>query len=89
MLIYTFMCLYIVTYSGGGVNVLIVWTDVEEQFLSGVLPSEIFQTLNHDFYSTFKFKIMTAHYHFVKQTYGFSDDHIFKSVEMKRAFIPK
>jgi hypothetical protein len=70
-------------------NVPVFWADVEEQLLSGTTPSEIYQTLGHDFYSAFEFNIITTHYQFLKQTYGFSDDWIFKSGEMNRVFITK
>jgi hypothetical protein len=71
------------------VNVPVLWAEVEEQLLSGTLPSEIYKTLGHDFYSTFEFKIMTAHYHFLKETYGFIDEQIFKSGKMNKLFILK
>jgi hypothetical protein len=62
---------------------------VEEMVLSGILPSQIYWMLGYDFYSTFEFKILTAHYHFLKQTYGFSDSSILTRGEMNREFIPK
>jgi hypothetical protein len=55
--------------------------------LSGTLPSQIYNMMGHDFYSSFEQKILLAHYYFLKQTYGFSDEKINKRGEMNRTFI--
>jgi hypothetical protein len=62
---------------------------VEEQLLTGTLPSQIYKILGHDFYSYFEFKILSAHYPYMKQTYGFSDEKILKCGEMNRNFTQK
>jgi hypothetical protein len=57
--------------------------------LSGTLPSQIYRLLGHDFYSYFEFKILSAHYAYMKQTYGANDEKILRCGEMNRNFIPK
>jgi hypothetical protein len=44
--------------------------------------SQIYIAFGHHFYSMFEIKIIIAHFHFFKQTYGFGDEKIFKSGEM-------
>jgi hypothetical protein len=76
-------------YSGCRLNVAVFWSQVEEQLLSGTLPSETYSTFWHHFYSMFETKILIPHYYFLKETYAFTTVNIFKSGEMNIAFIPK
>jgi hypothetical protein len=73
------MILYVVVYTGGPVNTPLVLVDVEEQILSGTLPSEISYMFGRDYYFSFEHQILVAHYHFLKQTYSLSDKQIFRS----------
>jgi hypothetical protein len=62
---------------------------VEEQLLSGVLPSQIYKMFGHDFYYSFEQRILLAHYYFMKQTFCFDNEKIYQRGEINRAFIPK
>jgi hypothetical protein len=57
--------------------------------LLGTLLSQIYLLLGHDFYSFFEFKILSAHYAYMKQTYWASDEKVLRCGEMNREFIPK
>jgi hypothetical protein len=82
-LFFLFIIYYIFIFS------YLQWSEVEEQLLTGTLASQIYKILGHDFYSYFEFKILSAHYAYMKQTYVGSDEKILKCGEMNRNFIPK
>jgi hypothetical protein len=84
-----FIYIYIVVYKGGRLNVPVCWKDEEEMILSRILRSQIFHMFGQNFYFPFKLEILTAYYHYMKQTYCFDDETIFNSGEMNRVFILK
>jgi hypothetical protein len=57
--------------------------------LAGKLPSQIYKLFWRDFYFTFRLQIKSAHYLYLKQTYGFYDEAIFYSGEMNNSFVPQ
>jgi hypothetical protein len=91
-LFFLFIILYIfyilVTYSTDG-NLPIEWFQLEEQLLTGTLPSQIYKMLGYDFYCSFEQRILLSHYYYMKVTYNLDDTKIYQTGEMNREFIPK
>jgi hypothetical protein len=72
--------IFIVSYKAAG-ELPILWAQVEESLLSGMLPSEVYKQLGHDFYIAFYLNIRAAHYKYMRETYHLTDDQLSRSNE--------
>jgi hypothetical protein len=78
--------IFIVSYKARG-ELPILWEQVQESLLTGMLPSEVYKQLGHDFYMTFNVLIKAMHYNYMKQVYNFSDEQLLKSHELDDSFV--
>jgi hypothetical protein len=78
--------IFIVSYKSAG-QLPILWEQVQESLLSGMLPSEVYQQLGADFYFAFRVDIRAAHYNYMKQVYGFTDEQLSRSHQLDDSFI--
>jgi hypothetical protein len=78
--------IFIVSYKAAG-QLPILWQQVEESILAGMLPSEVYHQLGPDFYLTFRVNIHAAHYQYMKETYHLTDEQLLRSNELNDSFV--
>jgi hypothetical protein len=77
---------FIVSYKADG-HLPIPWSQVEESILGGMLPSQVYEQLGHDFYIAFYINIRAAHYKYMRETYHFTDEQLERSNELNDSFV--
>jgi hypothetical protein len=77
---------FIVSYKAAG-QLPILWQQVEELILTGMLPSEVYRQLGPEFYCTFHVNIRATHYNYMKQTYNLTDEQLLRSHQLDDWFV--